>query len=54
MKTSETTEEDTDTSETAAEWDNQMEFSSDYLYNPSTQAVKKKYLRTWVSIVTAW
>ena len=42
MKTPENTEEDPDDPQPADEWDIQMEYSSDYTYNPSIRNVTKK------------
>jgi hypothetical protein len=41
MKTPENAKEDADDPESAYEGDTQMEYSSDYLYSPSTGAVRK-------------
>jgi hypothetical protein len=44
MKTSDTTEEDSETPKAVDEGETQIEFSSDYFYCPNIWAVTKKYL----------
>jgi hypothetical protein len=44
MKTSDTTEEDSETPKSVGEGDIQIQFSSDYFYCPNIWAVTKKYM----------